>query len=280
MFANNFCSKVLLGACLGTLSLFPSVVRAQVSVSPMVIESQAKRGQAQAMITLRNTNSTPTRVRVYAEPFTYKRDLGFQVITSNPNDLSPYLQYSPRELTIKPGQSRRVRLMARLAPSLPDGEYRAVVFNETLTESKDGAGNNVALVARIGITFYVRKGNVIPKLGVDGASFNTDVKKIQLLVRNSGQASALSGVNWTLKRGDQVVKTGKLEPSAVIADSDRHLLLNFPNEEKLAAGTYELSGELVWGNDDKKSKLPFKMNVNIPTITASSNKPDDGVPQP
>ncbi|BAZ27868.1 hypothetical protein NIES4074_02960 [Cylindrospermum sp. NIES-4074] len=271
MFRNHWIS---LAAVCASLVLFPAAAKAQMSVSPLVIEAKAERGQAQGTITVINTSNTPSRVRVYAEPFTYSRDAGFQTLSSSPNDLTNYLQFSPRELTIKPGESRRVRLISRLAPNLPDGEYRAVIFNETLTEAKDSAGNNVALVARIGVTFYVRKGNVSPNLGVDSASFNPEQKQLQLLIRNSGQATARPSVSWTLRRGETVVKTGQVDASAVIANSDRHFLLNYPSKDQpaLASGQYQLSGELIWGEDNKKSKLPFNVNVSIPTQAAISNQ--------
>jgi len=263
-------SQTAFGVALSTLALFPSAVKAQMSVSPMVIESKAERGQAQGMITITNTTNAPSRVRVYAQPFTYQRDTGFQILKSSENDLTPYLQFSPRELTIQPGKSRRVRLISRLAPSLPEGEYRAVVFNETLKESKDGAGNNIALTTRIGVTFYVTKGNVSPQLTVDSASFNAKQKQIQLLVRNSGKASVLPKVNWTLRRGDTVVKTGKVDANAVLAGSDRNFLLNYPQKSDLSPGNYQLSGDLVWDKGSKKNQIPFNVNITIPTQTAAS----------
>lgn len=274
MFRNHWFSLAAVGASLSSLVLFPVAAKAQMSVSPLVIEAKAERGQAQGMITVINTSNTPSRVRVYAEPFTYSRDAGFQTLSSSPSDLTNYLQFSPRELTIQPGESRRVRLISRLAPNLPDGEYRAVIFNETLTEAKDAAGNNVALVARIGVTFYVRKGNLSPKLAVDNASFNPVQKQIQLLIRNSGQATVRPGINWTLRRGETVVKTGQVDASAVVPNSDRHFLLNYPSKDQpaLSSGEYQLSGELTWGEDNKKSKLPFNVNVSIPTQAPISNK--------
>lgn len=273
MLRNNWFSLAL-GASLSALILFPGAAKAQMSVSPLVIEAKAERGQAQGIITVTNTSNTPSRVRVYAEPFTYSRDNGFQTLPSSPSDLTNYLQFSPRELTIQPGESRRVRLISRLAPNLPDGEYRAVVFNETLTEAKDGAGNNVALVARIGVTLYVRKGNVSPNLAVDNASFNPEQKQIQLLIRNSGEATVRPSVNWTLRRGENVVKTGQIDASAVVANSDRHFLLNYPSKDQpaLTNGEYQLSGELTWGEDNKKTKLPFNVNVAIPAKSPTSNQ--------
>ncbi|MEA5626445.1 P pilus assembly protein, chaperone PapD [Nostoc sp. UHCC 0251] len=274
MLNNNWRSLAAVSAGLFALIFFPVAAKAQMSVSPLVIEAKAERGQAQGMITISNTSKTPSRIRIYAQPFTYSRDAGFQTLSSSPSDLTKYLQFSPRELTIKPGEVRRVRLISRLAPNLPDGEYRAVVFNETLTESKDAAGNNVTLVARIGVTLYVRKGNLSPKLAIDSASFNPEQKQIQLLVQNSGQATVLPSVNWTLRQGQTVVKTGQVDANAVVANSDRNFLLNYPSKDQpaLKPGQYQLSGELFWGEDSKKSKLPFNLNITIPTQTAASEK--------
>lgn len=167
-----------------------------------------------------------------------------------------------------------MRLISRLAPNLPDGEYRAIVFNETLTESKDAAGNNITLVARIGVTLYVRKGNLSPKLMVDSASFNLEQKQIQLLVRNSGQATVIPSLNWTLRQGQTVVKTGQVDGNAVVANSDRNFLLSYPKKDQpaLNPGQYQLSGELFWGEDSNKSKLPFNVNIIIPPQTAASQK--------
>ncbi|HLP91458.1 MAG TPA: P pilus assembly protein, chaperone PapD [Nostocaceae cyanobacterium] len=250
---------------LSALALFPNVAQAQMSVSPMVIEAKAERGQAQGMITITNTSNAPTRVRVYAEPFTYDRDNGFTILPSSPNDLTKYLQFSPRELTIQPGESRRVRLISRLAPNLSDGEYRAVVFNETLTEGKDSAGNSVGLVARIGVTFYVRKGNVTPNLAVKNVNFNSEKKQIQVLVNNFGQATAITGINWNISQNGKVVKTGNVDPSAVIANSDRYFFLTYSNQttEKLAPGEYQLSGDLTWG-ENNQNKVPFNVKFSVP----------------
>ncbi len=274
MLNHNWCSLGAVSAGLFALILFPVAAKAQMSVSPLVIEAKAERGQAQGMITISNTSKTPSRIRIYAQPFTYSRDAGFQTLSSSPNDLTKYLQFSPRELTVKPGEVRRVRLISRLAPNLPDGEYRAVVFNETLSESKDATGNNVTLVARIGVTFYVRKGNLSPQLAIDSASFNPEQKQIQLLVRNNGQATVLPSLNWTLRQGQTVIKTGQVDTNAVVANSDRNFLLNYPNKDQpaLNPGQYQLSGELFWGEDSKKSKLPFNLNITIPTQTAASQK--------
>ena len=262
---NKLFSQAIIFTFLSTLTLFPHLAKAQVGVSPLVVKSKARRGQAQGMITIKNTTNTRQRVRLYAQPFTYNRDSGFQGLKSSPNDLTPYLQFSPRELTIQPKTQRRVRLYTRMPPSFPEGELRAVVFNETLKETKDGAGNNVALKTRVGVTVFVTNGNIAPELKVNKASFNRKNKQIQLLVRNDGKATARPKVRWKLSRGKKVINTGETKKNFVVSQSDRNILLNFPAQKQLASGTYQLSGNLEWKEGEDVRKLPFNVNVTIPS---------------
>lgn len=246
--------------------LLSSTALAQLGASPLIIEAETNRGQAQTMINVINSGDTPLRARIYTEPFTYDRDKGFQTLPSDTNDLSPYLQFSPRELTIPPGVTRRVRLRAILAPSLPDGEYRTAVFAETLKESVNGSGKNVGVITRVATTVYIRKGDVSPNLTVDSAEFNTNQKTLQLLVENIGDASVRLGANWQLKQGERIIQTGESVPTAIVAQSDRNLILNnHPESEPLALlpGNYQLTGELIWG-DDNSNKLPFSVNLTVP----------------
>jgi P pilus assembly chaperone PapD len=274
-------SKPLRALCIGglalaTLMLNPLASKAQVSLSPLIIETEANRGQAQAFITVTNDSDKPFRARVYAEAFTYDRDSGFQSLKSTPTDLTPYLQFSPRELVVQPGVNRRIRLITRFPPSLPTGEYRAVIFTENLSETQDAAGNKVSLATRIGATFYVRQGTLAPNLSADSASWNAQQQKIQVLVKNTGQASARPSLNWTLKKGATVVKTGEVQASGVVAQGDRNLLITYPTKEDpaLQPGEYQLTGELLWGKSmwgvstKELKQVPFSFSLTIPAMNA------------
>ena len=52
------------------------------------------------MINISNNSNKPYRARVSLSPFTYNQE-GLQVLQSSPNDLTPYLTFSPRELVIE-----------------------------------------------------------------------------------------------------------------------------------------------------------------------------------
>ena len=245
---------------------------AQVSISPLVIEVQARRGQAQGVIDVGNNTNEPFRARLYAEPFTYSRDNGFQTLEKGEHsDLTPYLQFSPRELNVPAGVNRRIRFIVRLPPSQPLGEYRAVVFTENLQQSVNERGNSVGLVTRIGVTIYVRNGDLSPTLSVENASWNSQQRQIQMLVKNTGGASTRSQVNWTLKRGETVVKTGNLNPTGIVAKSERNFLLGYPGKDQssITPGEYQLSGELIWSEGENKRTKSFSVNLTIPTTAKS-----------
>ena len=246
--------------------LFNGAAWANLGASPLVIEAQANRGQVQTVITVINSGDTPLRTRVYTEPFTYNRDRGFQIIPSDATYLGSYLQFSPRELIVPPRTSRRVRIVAQLAPNLPNGEYRAVVFTEALNETTpDATGRRVGIITRVGTTVYVRKGDAAPNLAVDRASFDTQQKHIQLLVKNTGTASVRPMIRWSLKQGNKAVSSGELAAAAIIAQGDRNLSLAVSEKDQAALlpGNYQLTGQLIWGEENTKA-VPFSVNFTLP----------------
>lgn len=96
----------------------------------------------------------------------------------------------------------------RFPPSLPDGEYRTMIFTENLqkgiiteTDSKTNVTLQTNIIPRIGVALYVRKGDVSPNLTPNSARFDPKTNKIQLLVSNKGKASAILAGDWQLKKG-------------------------------------------------------------------------------
>jgi hypothetical protein len=145
------------------------------------------------------------------------------------------------------------------------------VFTENLTQAIAPGGNSIGLTTRIGVTIYVRQGDLSASLVVENASWNAQQRQIQLLVRNTGNASARPAVNWTLKQGGTVVKTGKIDPTGIVANSERHFLLRYPDNDQssIAPGNYQLSGELVWSQGDNPRTQGFSVNLTIPATAAS-----------
>ena len=274
---NNF--QKFLCTITGTLSalcIFPEIVQAQIQITPLVIEREVRQGKAQGVINITNTSNEVFRARVYTAPFTYNQS-GFEELKSSPQDLSPFLTFSPRELIIQPGQTRQIRAISRFLPSSTKGEYRAVIFTEDLEEIQTTSGNQtIGVKPRLGVTVYVRHGDIAPNLKVESASYNPKTKKITLQVKNSGNATARPKVNWNLKNSAGNVANGRENAYTVIAEGERNLKIDLSkNETEIATGNYKLAGELTWREGDKDKSLPFNVDVNISDkVVAADAKTD------
>lgn len=261
----NWLGNSLAMATVTTLTLFTGSARSQITISPMVMEATASQGQAQGVIEITNPSDETFRARIYAQPFTYNRD-GIEILDSAPTDLSPYLVYSPREVVVEPGQTRSIRVVARLLPSMGEGEFRAILFTEKLLEATDGS-NSVNIVPRIGTTLYVRQGEVAADLAVTEATVEPESAVLNLLVTNTGDASARPQPQWTLTQNGAVVAEGLSPQHTVIAQGERHITIDYQAAglTELAPGTYTLSGNLLWQEEQNDQSLPFSVDLIVPS---------------
>ena len=266
---NNFrsISKIArnIGVAISIASIFllGKSTQAQINLSPLLIDVDAKADKARGVIDIRNSSNNEFRARIYAEPFTYDSNYGFKTLTASPSDIRPYLQFSPQEVNLPKGGLRKVRMTVDLPPNLPDGEYRAMIFTEPLVDLYNKT-RGTALVNRIGTAFYVRKGNIKPNLKIDSLTWNKNTNKLQLLVKNSGKASTQATATWSASQGGKVVRTGDSLSTTVIAEGDRQLFLQTSPSDPapLAPGIYEVSGKLTAGQG-KKQTQNFNFTVTV-----------------
>lgn len=254
------------GFLLSSVCLFPKIVQAQIAVEPFTIETTTKRGQASGFVKFTNNGSETFRARVYTSPFTYNEN-GIQILESSDQDLTPFLTFSPRELEIKPGETRRVRLVARFLPSTEKGEYRTIIFTESLEAVGMGDSNTsqVGIVPRIGVTVYVRNGeDVKANLAVEKTTYDAERKQIILQVENSGDATARPRITWNLTNSQEEVAKGNNDATTVIAGGKRNIIIQYDQMEAIPPGEYKLKGELIWDVLINPTKLPFEVNVTIP----------------
>jgi P pilus assembly chaperone PapD len=254
----------VIGAILPTI--WAGSAQAQIGISPMIIEVQENGGQSQATINVINNTNSPFRARVYAESFTYDKDKGFNTIPQNTESLVPYLKFSPRELNVPAGVTRRIRLNVQLPADLPAGEYRSAIFTENLEEQKqtDKKGLMTTIATRIGVVMFVRKGDSSPKVTITTAEWNPATSQISVNMNNTGKASAYPEVNWTLTQAGKTIKAGVANPTGIVANGDRLVRIDIPKQElKLNPGKYQLSGNLSLGEKENKTMIPFSVDVNI-----------------
>lgn len=254
-----------IGICGLLLSHKPA--EAQVNVSPLIITAKAKQGTATGFITLVNTGNAVVKMKLYANPFTYGSK-GFQVIESSPNDLSPYLIFSPTEVVLEPKQTRRVRLLARLLPSMNLGEYRSVIFAEPVKppNSLDQKGG-LSITTRVGVVVYVRQGETLESLIPQEISYDSKTKELYLSVLNKGNVTIRTQGKWELKQEGKQSLEGQITTTTVIAEGMRNITITLTKErakENIPAGKYQLTGELLWGDPLNPTQVPFNFPVTIP----------------
>lgn len=254
----------IIGTC--GLMLAPKTVMAQVNVSPLVISTQAKQGTATGFITLVNASNAVATMKLSAKPFIYS-DKGFEVIDSSPNDLSPYLIFSPTEVVLEPKQTRRVRLLARLLPSMNLGEYRSVIFAEPVKPSNSANNKGgLSINTRVGVVVYVRQGEIRESLIPKAINYDPKTKQPYLSVYNEGNVTIRTQGKWELKQEGKPNLAGQISTITVLAEGTRNIPITLSKDqkkEKIPSGKYQLTGELSWG-DSNPTQVPFDFPVTIP----------------
>ena len=248
---------------LTTMFLAAKPAQAQFRISPMVVNTESKKGVARSIINVSNTSKKPIRVRLSAQPFTYEED-GFTVLESSEADLSPYLTFAPKELLIQPGQKRRVRLLTRLLPSQQNKEYRAVIFAEQLRETTSNVGMTVN--SRIGVTVFVSPDGSRPELTASTVNYDAEEKTFKTIVENNGARTVRPIVQWELMKGKESVAKGATSNYTVVANGKRNI--PFQLESELAdlelSGEYQVQGNIVLGDPRRPiQEVPFEFDLDL-----------------
>jgi len=256
--------SLIAGIGISGLLLFPKLSEAQVNISPIIITTETKQGTATGFVTLINKGDQPATMTLTAVPFTYEPN-GFKALESSPNDLSPYLIFSPREVLLAPKQTRRVRLLSRLLPSMKSGEYRAAIFVEPVRQEAPARG--VAILPRVGVTVYVRHGEIRESLVPEKFDYDATNKELYLVVKNTGNVTVRPTVTWELTPESGNKLQGSLSAITVIAEGSRNINISLKKDkvkQTIPSGKYQLTGQLSWGNPLNPSEVPFNLPVTIP----------------
>lgn len=169
-----------------------------VLVYPNVIEMEFPDNNktfATKVIQVENPTDKPFRVRAYVENWSLNQygNIVFSEKTDK-SSLSDYIKFNPREFDLAPGQKQMVRLAAKLPEGL-DGEYRSIIFFETvnpkqeiLNQNKDKLNINVTFKTRYGVAVYAYKGKVARKVDLQDLKFEkvNNGNFLNATLKNSG----------------------------------------------------------------------------------------------
>lgn len=164
-------------------------------------------GSGNAEVVLSNIGAAPATYRISAELRRMQPNGDFaDVAESDANAAEKaaleMLRYAPRRITLQPGQPQAIRLSARLAPDLADGEYRVHMSFRAVPpalppeEAREqlSAGQlaiRLTPVYGISIPVFIRKGQLESGATLANPRLveNADGKWLELEMRRTGQRS-------------------------------------------------------------------------------------------
>lgn len=195
------------------------------------------------------------------------------------------IRYSPRQVTLPPGQSQVVRLMLRKPRDLKDGEYRSHLMFQALPDpsstsvttlaGKNTSGLSIKLIPIVGITIpvIVRQGKL--EAGATLSDFSINMKNqvkqqpdLKMHINRTGNASVYGDirVDFSPNNGSkQSIVIGQANGVAVYtpnASREFTVQLQVPPSTKLANG--ELHITFTKHGKNAKTGLLAESTVSLP----------------
>ena len=213
--------RALIGfAALGSMiGAVPAQAQGDLLVAPTRV---VMNGGGSAEVVLSNIGSAPATYRITVELRRMDGDGDFSDVpeeSANAVERAALdmIRYAPRRITLLPGQPQAVRISARPAPELPDGEYRvhmgfraipAAMTPEEAAREAAAGGLSIRLTPVYGITIpvFVRKGRLEASAALANPRFvkDGDHTFVELDMSRTGQRSVFGMVEAKTARGEAV----------------------------------------------------------------------------
>lgn len=207
-------------AALGSvLTAVPARAQGDLLVAPTRV---VMNGGGSAEVVLSNIGSAPATYRITVELRRMDAEGDFSDVAEESANAAEraaldMIRYAPRRITLLPGQPQAVRISARPAPDLPDGEYRvhmgfraipAAMTPEEAAKEAAAGGLSIRLTPVYGITIpvFVRKGRLEASAALANPRFVKDGEQtfVELDMSRTGQRSVFGMVEGKTARGEAV----------------------------------------------------------------------------
>jgi hypothetical protein len=265
----NFIIAIIL-ALISALSVTNANAAGQLMVSPTRIVFEGNERTKQ--VNLINNGSEAGRYRISFVRRKMTEDGKFEDVPENEPGMysDEIVRFSPRQVTLQPGQSQTVRLMLRKKRDMPDGEYRSHMLFQSLPDpaatdisqlaDNESKGMTVQLIPVVGITIpvIVRQGNLSSTVSLSGFELKqaNTVKAEQTLsfrIMREGNRSAYGDfrVYFTPRNGEPVI-VAQVNGVAVytpLASRSVELRLQTPSGANLSNGELHIT-YLEHGKDE------------------------------
>ena len=119
-----------------------------------------------------------------------------------PWSIQPYVRYSPRRVTLKPGQTQRVKIALRRERDVAEGEYYSHLRIVSLNDNVDGPANADLAVAGSGrqaitikahtalaIPIIWRNSTATPRAAIESVEIDREMNRLVVDVRRIGDLS-------------------------------------------------------------------------------------------
>ena len=255
----------------------------QLMVSPtrVVFEGSEKTKQ----VNLINNGSETGRFRISFVRRKMTEDGKFEEIAENEPGMfsDDFVRFSPRQVTLQPGQSQTVRLMLRKKSDMPDGEYRSHMLFQSLPDPAtsdisdlahdNNKGLSVQLIPVIGITIpvIIRQGQLdstvtLSDFQIKQANTVRASSTLSLKINREGNRSAYGDfrVNFTPK-GGTAVTVGQINGVAIYTPlSSRTVEIRLQTPSGFSLSNGELHITYLEPGEDERTGLLAESRLAIP----------------
>lgn len=248
---------------------------AQLLISPLRVIFEGRDRSATIIIT--NQSDAAATYRLEWQEKTATPD-GQYIDVSEPTPemqiASPYVRFSPRQVTLAPGERQQVRLALRRPAELPAGEYRShlafVVIDERQRRAArqsggDGAAIQVFMNLGFAIPIIVRHGNGRPGVSLSGAELSVDELnrlglKVQLEQQGTFSAYGRLRIYWRQNQNGPESQIGLLQNVAVYPDVTSRLATVLLNQQQVPPGILRVA---FVGADEYAGQTWFDQSFQI-----------------
>lgn len=238
----------------------PSSASLLITPSRVVFEDRTRSEQ----VTLSNKGNETTTYRISFIRQNMTEDGNFVPVNEGEEGMysDGMVRYSPRQITLAPGQSQIVRLLLRKPRGLADGEYRSHMLLQALPAvtksdiskavetSGDGITVEITTIIGVSIPVIVRNGKLTSEVNLANARYvkSTSSDKKSLIVVNMNRAGAQSAygdfrVTHIDDKGSEYV-AGILKGVAIYTPNLKRsvqILLNTPDGKPFTSGRFEIT---------------------------------------
>lgn len=227
------------------LSLFSWAVQASLLISPTRIAFD-ERDRVQR-VTLINTSSEEKTYRLEWTEQRVKQNGAYEKLSPEQAENYPlaskYIRFSPRQVTLQPGQRQTIKLLARRVKDMPENEFRSHLRFTALPNRKkenspfSGVAMQLDLLMSYAIPVVLRSGKL---------SVSTQIERLEL--KTSADSPDKAEILVNMSRTGKKSTTGKLVAFYKAQNSEQETQVGILNGFNFFQDTQTITKRIIWLN--------------------------------